>query len=234
MPNLLQAALEDPYRALSFVLGDTLHPGGREATQALIDRAGVASGDRVLDLGCGAGAAGEIARGLGAEPVGLDRDPGADGAAVCGTLERLPIAPASVDVVLSECAICLADDLEAALGEAHRVLDGGGRLAVSDVTLQRPVEPLPASLAEALCLTGERSREHLVERVQAAGFDVVDVVDHHEDLLAMRERVRDRVDYRGLLAAMGERGQRLLAGVEDVEAALEAGELGYVSIVAER
>jgi len=40
------------------------------------------------------------------------------------------------------------------------------------------------------------------------------------------------VDYRGLLALAGERGRRLLAGVEALEAAVESGRVGYVSLVA--
>lgn len=229
----LQAAIGNPYQALSLVLGDTLHPGGREATRELIDRAGVGPGTRLLDLGCGAGVAAELARERGGSPIGLDRDAGAGGTDVCGTLAALPIRDASVDVVVSECAICLAADLEAALSEAHRVLEEGGRLAVSDVTLTREIEHLPGPVAQALCLTGQRNPEHLTEAIEQAGFTIEDVRDHHEDLVAMRKRVASRLDYRGLLEAMGPRGASLLEGVDEVEAALEARELGYVSIVAE-
>lgn len=234
MPSLLDAAIRNPYRALSFVLGDTLHPGGVEATRELLDRASVGEGTRVLDLGCGAGVAGELARERGALPIGLDRDASAGGTDVCGSIERFPLAPASVDVALSECAICLAEDLEAALEEAYAVLAEGGRLALSDVTLSRPVDALPEPVAQALCLTGERRPEHLRAALERAGFTIVDERDHHADLVAMRDRIASRVDYRGLLEAMGPRGASLLQGVEAVEARLQAGELGYVSIVARR
>lgn len=232
MQGLLEAAVQDPYAALSLVLGDTLHPGGRGATSELLDRAGVGEGTRVADLGCGAGVAGELARKRGARPLGIDADPTAAGASVCASLDQLPLAESSVDVALSECALCLADDLDRALSEAHRVLAADGRLAFSDVTLERPIGGLPAPVAQALCLTGERTRGHLRDALDRAGFDLVDVRDHHEDLVKMRESVRERLDYEGLLQAMGPTGERLLAGIREAEAALEAGELGYVSVVA--
>lgn len=233
MRGLLDAALRNPYAALATVLGDTLHPGGERATRRLADRARLAEGERVLDLGCGPGAARRVAHDRGACYLGVDRDPSAAGADVCAPMGALPVADASVDVVLSECALCLAGDLEAALAEARRVLAPGGRLAASDVVLARPIEALPDRLAEPLCLADRRSREGLLEAVRGAGFDVLDLENHHEDLVRARERLLDHVNVHGLLGAMGERGERLLAGVEDVEAALEARELGYVSLVAE-
>lgn len=49
----------------------------------------------------------------------------------------------------------------------------------------------------------------------------------------MRDRVRERVAYERLLGALGERGDRLLAGIRAIEAAVEADRIGYVSVVAE-
>lgn len=232
MKGLLQAAVENPYRALSVVLGDTLHPGGEQATRRLLTRADVGGGDTVLDLGCGAGAAADEARERGAAWLGVDRDPRAAGATLAARMRDLPLADASADVALSECALCLAGDLDAALAEARRVLREGGRLAASDVTLSRPIEGLPRAVAEPLCLADLRSRDGLVHAVEAAGFDVVDVRDHHADLVAMRDAVRERVDVDGLLGAMGAEGEAMLEGVEGLEAALAARELGYVSLVA--
>jgi hypothetical protein len=56
--------------------------------------------------------------------------------------------------------------------------------------------------------------------------------DHHDDLLSMRDRVTERIDYEGLLGLMGERGQRALEAIETIETAVEAGDLSYVSVVA--
>jgi SAM-dependent methyltransferase len=145
----------------------------------------------------------------------------------------VPVGDARVDVALAECVLCLSPDLDRSLAECRRVLDSGGRLAVSDVVTAGDPPDLPATLAEPLCLTGDRDRERLLARVEAAGFDVREVRGHRADLLAMRDRARERVDYERLLPALGERGRRLLDGIHDLEAAIEDGRVGYVSVVAD-
>jgi cobalamin biosynthesis Mg chelatase CobN len=91
---------------------------------------------------------------------------------------------------------------------------------------------VPDRVAEALCLDGARSRDRLLTRLTDAGFDVEVVEDHHDELLAMRDRVTDRVDYAGLLGLMGDRGRRVLTALEELEAAVEDGRVSYVSVVA--
>lgn len=229
----LDAAMADPWGALRFVLGEPLHPGGAEATEALLDRAGVTRGTRLLDVGCGAGGALSLARQRGARAVGLDRQPDTTSEGVLrGDLTDLPVRDGSVDVVLAECVLCLSPALPRSLAEGRRVLDADGRLALSDVVVEGDPPELPAPIAEALCLTGPRGRAEVVARVERAGFAVDDVRDHREDLLAMRDRATDRVDYEGLLGALGDRGRELLEGVEQLEAAVESGRVGYVSLVA--
>ncbi len=231
MQNPLDAALANPWGALRRVLGDPLHPGGTDATRRLLDRADVGADTRLLDAGCGAGEALELARDRGARAVGLDQDPSGSGT-VRGDLAALPVRGHSVDVVLSECVLCLADDLDAALAESRRVLDPGGRLALSDVVVDGDVPDLPDPVARALCLTGKRERGALLERIEAAGFTVGEVKDHREDLLAMRDQVDDAVDYEGLLGLFGARGDRLLSGIDELETAVEDGRISYVSLVA--
>jgi arsenite methyltransferase len=58
------------------------------------------------------------------------------------------------------------------------------------------------------------------------------VDDCHDDLLAMRDRVRDRVDYEGILGRMGERGQCTLDAIGALESAVADGRVSYVSLVA--
>ncbi|EMA09532.1 class I SAM-dependent methyltransferase [Haloarcula marismortui] len=231
MAGLLDAALSNPWGMLDTMLAGPLHPGGTEATAALLDRAGVGPSTRLLDVGCGAGDALSVARDRGADALGIDPEPSTD-RALQGDAMALPIKGGSVDVLLAECVLCLTD-LDAALAEANRVLADGGRLALSDVVVVDGDRPdVPDAAADALCLTGARSRDRLTGRVEAAGFTVADTANHHDDLLAMRDRVTDRVDYEGLLGMMGERGQRALSAIEAIEAAVEAGDISYVSLVA--
>lgn len=236
LPPPLDAALADPWGTLRLVLDGPLHPGGTGATEALLDRAGVTEGTRLLDAGCGAGGAVALARRRGACAVGLDRDPGAPagGGTVRGDLRALPVRDGSVDVVLAECTLCLSPDLDRSLAEARRVLDDGGRLALSDVVVEGQPPDLPAPVLEALCLDRARDREALVRRIERAGFRARAVRDHRDDLLAMRDRIADRVDYERLLGAFGDRGAAVRDGIEELEAAVEAGRVGYVSLVATR
>ena len=90
-----------------------------------------------------------------------------------GTIEQVPLPDASVDVVISNCVINLAEDKGAVIREAFRVLKPGGRFAVSDMVELRE---LPAQVKRALdawagCIAGtipvDAYRQHLVE----AGFE---------------------------------------------------------------
>lgn len=235
MKGLLDSALANPWGALRTVLDGPLHPGGREATEVLLDRAGVTAGTRLVDVGCGAGEAVAAARARGADAVGVDRDPtGGDAATLRGDLRRLPLRDGSVDVVLGECVYCLVEDRPRALREARRTLRPGGRLALSDVVVEGTLPPLPDPIVRALCVSHASSRAETIATVEAAGFAVDDVSDHREAVMAMRDDVASRVDYERLLPVLGERGRAVLDGIETLEAAVEEGRLSYISLVASR
>lgn len=232
MNGLLDAALANPWGTLDTVLDGPLHPGGTEATVQLLDRADVGSGTRLLDVGSGAGDALAVARQHGADALGVDPNPSPNTERVVrGDATALPVRAGTMDVLLAECVLCLTD-LPVALGEAHRVLDSGGRLALADVIVDGDGPVVPDQVAEALCLNGARGRDQLIMQLVDAGFDVEVVYDHHDDLLAMRDRVIDRVDYEAILGLLGDRGQRALDVIQELETAVEAGHVSYVSLVA--
>jgi arsenite methyltransferase len=73
-----------------------------------------------------------------------------------GEIEHLPVADASVDVVLSNCVLNLSPDKPQVWREIARVLKPGGRVAVSDLALLQPLPPAVAEQVEALvgCVAG--------------------------------------------------------------------------------
>jgi arsenite methyltransferase len=231
MQHPLEAILCDPWRTLEIVLDGPLHPGGREATETLLDRAAVDNQTQLVDVGCGAGDTLQLARERGAAAVGLDRQPTETGA-VHGDLLSLPFRDDSFDVVLSECVLCLSPDLGQTLDDIERTLRPGGRLAFSDVTVAGTPPELPAPVDELLCLDGPRDRAHIRQQIERAGFTIDDVQTHRDDLLTMRDRLKDAVDAERLVDVLGDRGTRLRDGANDLETAVEAGRIGYVSIIA--
>ena len=233
MKWMLETALANPWDTLRTILDGPLHPGGREATEALLDRAGVAADTRLVDVGCGTGESLAVARDRGATTIGVDRDPGGTGT-VRGEMTQLPIQNGGVDIVLAECVMCLAADRKRALAEARRVLEPGGTLALSDIVAEGAVPALPEPVVRALCLQNSRSRVATVAGIEEAGFEVETVQDHREDLLAMREQVAETINYEAMLPLMGERGSKLLDGIHHAERAVDDGRISYVASVAVR
>jgi SAM-dependent methyltransferase len=113
-------------------------------------------GERVLDLGSGAGTdslvavqmVGEHGRVTGVDmtPAMLAKARAAAGQLgvrnvefVEGEIEGLPFEEASFDVVISNGVVDLVPDKDAVFSEIHRVLVPGGRIQIADVTIQNPV-----------------------------------------------------------------------------------------------
>jgi arsenite methyltransferase len=116
----------------------------------------LAPGERVLDVGSGAGTDSMVAAlmvGPDGSVTGIDMTPemlakaraAADEAGLANVTfveaeaERLPFADESFDVVISNGVIDLIPDKDAVFAEIHRVLAPGGRLQIADVTIQQPV-----------------------------------------------------------------------------------------------
>ena len=73
-----------------------------------------------------------------------------------GEIESLPVADASVDAIISNCVINLSPDKPQVWREIARILKAGGRVAVSDIALLKPLPPEVLKMVEALvgCVAG--------------------------------------------------------------------------------
>ena len=152
-------------------------------------------GKTVLDLGSGAGfdaflaarAVGPTGRVIGvdmtAEMISKARKNQVSGGYAnvefrLGEIESLPVADASVDVIISNCVINLSPDKPRVFREAFRVLQPGGRLAVSDIVA---LAPIPDELRKDWelytgCVTGASLVDDIKAMLKQAGFADIRIV----------------------------------------------------------
>jgi SAM-dependent methyltransferase len=160
-----------------------------------LGHAGVRAGETILDLGSGAGidcflAANET--GPGGRVIGVDMTPAmiekaranaakhgyANVEFRLGEIEHLPVADASVDLVISNCVVNLSPDKAQTFREAFRALKPGGRVVVSDLVLVRPLPPELQRNVDLYvgCVAGAALKTAYLDFIRAAGFDDVEVV----------------------------------------------------------
>jgi arsenite methyltransferase len=100
-----------------------------------------------------------------------------------GEIEHLPLADASIDVIISNCVINLAPDKDQVFREAFRVLRPGGRLQVSDMvwTKAAPDELKHDMEQWAGCVAGALLEADYLAKIEAAGFSDVTSVSSEYD-----------------------------------------------------
>jgi len=94
-----------------------------------------------------------------------------------GEIENIPLPSASVDVIISNCVINLSADKAQVIREAHRVLNPGGRFAVSDVVLRGDL-PEPVLKSVGLwtgCVSGALHEDEYRRLLLAAGFTDISI-----------------------------------------------------------
>ena len=150
----------------------------------------IREGETVLDLGSGGGIDVFLASkkvGPKGKVIGLDMTPemiqrargNAEKAGLSnvefrsGEIENLPIEAGTVDVIISNCVICLSPDKEQVFREMFRVLKHGGRLAVADEVALRPFtkEETEDSAKWCSCVTGAITERGYESALSTAGFE---------------------------------------------------------------
>ena len=90
-----------------------------------------------------------------------------------GEIEALPLADATVDVIISNCVLNLSPRKDKVLGEAWRVLKAGGRVVVSDMVSEVPVPEVLAGNVDAVAACMPTFRDDYLQQFRDVGFDDV-------------------------------------------------------------
>ena len=161
---------------------------------APIDHLALQPGETVVDLGSGAGIdvflAADVVGPTG-KVIGVDMTPEMVSKARAnaakggypnvefrlGEIEHLPVADASVDVIISNCVINLAPDKTRVFAEMYRVLRPGGRVGVSDVVTDDGLtdDDRAARGTFTGCIAGALPVSTYRTGLQDAGFTDVDI-----------------------------------------------------------
>ncbi len=141
------------YLDLLASLGSAKHIGGKGATEILINEAGIETGSRVLDVGCGMGKTScKLAKDKDCRVVGLDIMPrmikesrtrawqlGVDDRTTflrCDA-KRLPFKADAFDAVIVESVTIFVEEVERAIDEYYRVVKKGGPVCDNEVCVTR-------------------------------------------------------------------------------------------------
>ncbi len=168
--------------------------------------ASLTEGETVLDLGAGAGFDAFLAaRAVGPQGRVIGVDMTAEMVAKAranavkagfdhvefrlGEIEHLPVADASVDIIMSNCVINLSPDKQRVFDEAFRVLKPGGRLAISDVVARKALPEAIVKSVEALagCVAGAAPIDDIKAMLTASGFGNVQINVDEESRTFIRD-----------------------------------------------
>ena len=242
---------------VQWLLGDSFHPGGLSLTYRLGTLLEFGPADHVLDVASGTGTSAiALAQQTGCRVTGIDFsqenvDAASNTAAEAGVTDRvtftagdaesMPFESGSFDALICECSFCTFPDQQKAAGEFFRVLRNGGRVGISDLTLDVALPPeLDNVLGKIVCVAGAKTADVYAEILASAGLTIDAVEQHDEELLKLIEHIRQKLIGATLIA----RTQRISIPDIDFDQALstarwatdavKAGNLGYSVLVARR
>lgn len=266
-PDLrVKACCADLYQSnlARMLLGDSLHPGGLQLTNRLGRLLELSRGSWVADLASGQGtSAGAIARSFHCKVVGieygleavtearqraLDAPTPTDSWFIQGDAEMPPLKPESFDAVIAECSLSVFPNKQLALVQAAGLLKQGGRLGISDVTVEPGFLPqqLDNSLGQMLCVSGALGVEGYAQLLSRAGLVNIYREDVSEHLLELLARIKAGLAafsvFTGSLDGLEQ--DRVFGGltlstnwgelVEKLEQLVNEGQMGYWLYVGEK
>jgi len=173
-------------------------------------------GDRVVDLGSGSGMDAFLAArqvGDSGEVVGIDmtdaqldksrrlavRDGFANTRFDKGYIEGAPVADGSATAVISNGVINLCSDKTAVFREIARILEPGGRLAISDIVTERPLTDAIVCDVNlwASCIGGAMQQDDYRAAIEAAGL-VIDAVQENPQYRFISDSAQGATDTFGV------------------------------------
>ncbi|WP_054943879.1 arsenite methyltransferase [Paenibacillus ihuae] len=166
-------------------------------------------GEHVLDLGSGGGFDCFLAShqvGEQGHVIGVDMTPEmisrARGNAIkgrfentefrLGEIEHLPVPDNSINVIISNCVINLSPDKQQVFREAYRVLQPGGRLAISDIVTTAELPPEIKNDLDELysgCISGASSIEDVEAMLREGGFTEISIEPKDESRTFIKDWV---------------------------------------------
>ena len=146
----------DPYMLMAVLGKRVIHPGGKHSTEELFQRADFASGQRVLDVGCGVGTTAiEVTRRYDARVTAVDISPimlerARSNVAAAGLQDKVTVESGDIlalrfpddtfDRVIAE-AVTMFVNRPRAARELVRVCRPGGRVLTTEFLWRKPPTP---------------------------------------------------------------------------------------------
>lgn len=237
------------------LLGDVLHPGGLKLTGHLGEVLELGAGEQVLDVACGSGSSAvHLAKTFGCHVTGIDfsadnlaraeAHAASQGVAQLarfqhGDAEQMPFDDESFHAVVSECSLCTFPDKRAAAKEMMRVLQPGGRIGITDVTVDGDLpDDIQSVLGWVACVAGAASTTDYVALLGEVGFSGFTVEDHGVAAKALVEDIRRKLLGLDMVAKLGKldvaevdpKGTR--ESLRRISILIDEGVIGYTLIAA--
>ena len=94
-----------------------------------------------------------------------------------GEIEHMPIESDHVDLVISNCVLCLVPDKRAAFKEIYRVLKPGGRISISDMVATQETKKIINPEEWANCVAGAVTLKEYRDLLEETGFRQIEALN---------------------------------------------------------